>query len=706
MRPLGILTLTILLQTVTVLVAADDLIRFRLKNGDQLTGELLKPTQPGHYRIRVGDQVVEVPHNDVYTTLPVEVEGEKVVAVQELQATTDLATLIGQLSGRSVRNVSPDSAEIFQGCLAAVARKEWDSALRGTRRLFEREPRWAAPQVLRCFLHSERGEVDAALETAIVLDSRFGRDPLALDVVALAYDRAGFRTLAAEVRSRAVDQQYGALQAEYRKVGIWWSIDSDQSLSYWFDYTAKDPTLSRPWCREGRALEKIELSIGLGEWDQAREQVDFLAREFPWLKARVADLERRILVARFEATEKSGRLEESFATLRSLEIVDRERASEWRARRTGLVGFILKRGLAEKELHESIRYFSEKGHFFAEEPNSRREIALHLRGLGLEQLSLGKLPNARLALAEARNWDVAAQNDESLYLPGAYERLAEDLKLGRRVRLLQTIELLIDFFPHQEETILDETAFLIRSELADRKPLSEIQHMLEEVRGLAKRRALARSKQRPEEQAEEKKKQATEELRLASRAYPTLARYFPHEPGTRWIYRTGAGELEERRVESLTPLENGGWKVAIQISAPDGDGAHAGYLLHAYLRGSDLLLLYPEAPPGEVALRFPLTADRRFSWSKGDMSFERVIRRPESALSTVLGTFDDAIVVEGRNSIHVEGVDKSYSTWKRTTYVAGLGIVRIEGEDPSIDRTLIEFYPPAPSEPPALPTGR
>ena len=58
-----------------------------------------------------------------------------------------------------------------------------------------------------------------------------------------------------------------------------------------------------------------------------------------------------------------------------------------------------------------------------------------------------------------------------------------------------------------------------------------------------------------------------------------------------------------------------------------------------------------------------------------------------------VGAFDDVIVVEAENLIHPPDNAKPYSTVRRTSYAAGVGIIRVESTTPAMSRELVEFFP-------------
>lgn len=675
--------------------AGGELVQFRLKNNDRITGELLSPERKGYYRIRVDGDIVELRHDEVYTTEPVGADDSdpSVVFHGEEGSLSFLNQMIEELDLRKAIGISPDSQRIYRNALAAVARNEWDHAIRGGELLLEREPLWADPQILRAVLHSERGETRRAMEAALRLEALFPKDLLALRAAAKCYGRAGFPHRRATVLGRVFDTEFGGDRALYERIALWWPVDPTRAMALFHEYEKVDPMLGRPWCRENALLRSVELALGIQDWSGAQAAVDELRRRFPWASKRVLPTQVKILEARLEDAYRNGRQEESMVALATLTELEPERAQEWAMRRDGLERHFLERVALMRSFEDLKRWCAERGHLFADDDATRTVVANQYQRLALGAIREGNHVIAQQSWLEAMRWDESARpEDLEKRIDSIYERVAEDLKLGRHQRRLATIEALRGAYPERRETFLRDLTSIYEDALADRASPAELRHQLDELRALFLRQApasaVANREPRP---AEAEMRPAADELRLASTAFPLLSRYFPHEIGSKWVYQRGDGEREVREVVGVTPLENGGWKIQMRVTEGKGDIV---YPTQAFLLGGDLILGHPEAPPGEIALRYPLSPDFGWDWSKASLRFERKVERPSDPLSLSFGAFDDYLVVHGVNTISTPGSDKEYSTWTRITYVAGIGVVRVEAQDPKLERTLLEYIPP------------
>lgn len=685
---------------------AGEQVEFRLKNNDRITGEMLTPDRKGFYRVRVKGEVVELRHDDVYTTVPIgSAESKESVdfrseAVQE----SFLEAVLEELDGRRPRGVTPDSVRIYRNALAAVTRNEWDHAIRGAELLLEREPLWADPQILRAVLHSERGETSVAVQIALRIESLFPRDAMAQRSAAKCYERAGFPHRAATVKSRVFDAEFGGDRALYERIALWWPVDPARSIEHYRSYREVDPRFSRPWCREKALMRSAELALGIEDWNGAQAAVDEFRRQFPWAVGEVDPLQGKILESRLEDAYQSGRNEESMIALSTLAELQPDRAEEWAARREGLERNFLERVRIMRSLAELRRWCSERGHLFADDASTREQIANQYQRLALDAIGDGELITAQQAWQQASRWDDQARiKDLDKRLIKVYDRVREDLELGRHQRRLATVEAIKNAYPEKREAMLRDLTAVYEVALAERASSAELRHQLAELRALFLRAPVVRAgsmarsdrpsvdRRRPESPEEGMIRPEADALRLASTAYPILNRYFPHEIGTRWVYQTGTGAREVREIVGVTPLENGGWKIRLQVSVPGDSG---GFTAFAYLVNGDLLLGHQEAPPGEIALRYPLSTEFGWDWSKGSLFYERKVARSKDPLSMSFGTFDDYVVVQGTNTIRNPGADKEYSTWTRVTYVANIGVVRVEAQDPKLERTLIEYLPP------------
>ena len=113
-----------------------------------------------------------------------------------------------------------------------------------------------------------------------------------------------------------------------------------------------------------------------------------------------------------------------------------------------------------------------------------------------------------------------------------------------------------------------------------------------------------------------------------------------------------------------------------------------------YINGPDLVRESPNAPPGRYSLRYPLSNNQEWTWSEGIFEFQRKVRRPHEAIHLPTGTYTDYVVVEGCNRVVTADGETPYEVNFKLYYVAGLGLAKIEAEDESISRVLMEYKAP------------
>ena len=67
--------------------------------------------------------------------------------------------------------------------------------------------------------------------------------------------------------------------------------------------------------------------------------------------------------------------------------------------------------------------------------------------------------------------------------------------------------------------------------------------------------------------------------------------------------------------------------------------------------------------------------------------------RPQTPLQLPIGTLDDLVEVRAENKIVSPDVDKTYETRSTLYFAPHIGLVKVESENPTLDRVLIEYRP-------------
>ncbi|MCA8961195.1 MAG: hypothetical protein KDC38_11810 [Planctomycetes bacterium] len=676
---------------------AAERVTFRLKSGETITGELLEPTAHGDYRLEVGERIVEIPHDDVFTTIEVDESTPAGVETPRPEETwtTSIATseVLSALQQRLDSSaIAAENLAVFRSCMAEATRGDWDFAIRTAEKLLDLEPTWPAPQILRAQLLSERGQNQPAVALGLWLESMANDDALALEVAATCYRRAGFARRAIEVTEKALARKYSTDRAEYETVALWWGVDAVRADRAWQRVIARDPLLRSPWCREGRLLHRAEMALAASDWEAAQVAIEELKTRLPWARAEARPVEIRILERRLRECETSGRTEEALVALAALLELDPGRDSEWKARRVALEEHHLRRGLSRDDFDSLRRWASTSAGILRVEGESRDRVAERFQEIGCKLAARSELDRAALAFDEAKRWSPTARSAHlSESLGPVFDRAREDVAMHRTLRVLRLAEILRDAFPEQRDGLLDRFTSICRDEMQARgHGTEEISQRIAELNGLFLRR---KSPDQLTGDTEVATREPSEEKNgseaLTAIAYPSLARYFPHGVGARWVYELSEGRREEWEVVSLTPLDGGGWKIEIRVR---GEGEPRGFTRYAYLQGGDLLNGFATAPPGEVALRYPLSDGERWQWEKESIAFVRELRRPKDPLTLPAGTLHDYLVVEASNTIRVGG-DREITTRHSVVYAANIGIVKIESDDPGLARTLLQFTP-------------
>ncbi len=674
-------------------VCTAESVRFHLKSGDTITGELLEPNETGDYRIRVGDRIVVIPQNDVYTTLEVGAERSAVERPKKQAPGSSTKDVLRQLQGRlDFAGVAAESVRVYRTCLAEAARGDWDFSIKTSSRLLQMEPSWPDPQILRAQLMSERGQAREAISLALWLETSAPDDSLALQVSATCYRRGGFARRAAQVSEKMYTLEYPIERAQYERVQLWWPVDQRVAEEAWAAYVRSDSLLRSPWCREGKILHRAELALSSTDWEAAQAAVNEMNERFPWARLQSRPVELRILERRLRESETSGHIEEALVAIDTLQALDSDRDSEWKARRVALIEHHLRRGLSEGDFVPLRSWAAKSAAVFRGDPEARRRISERFQSMGCRLVSTSQLELAEHAFNEAKRWDVLARPaDIDQLLRAVQDRVRDDVAMRRTLRVLRAAEIIRDAYPERRDQMLEELSGVVRDELREVATADEISNRVAELRGIFLRNLDATKN--PDALAEggtaAGDAAANDMIRLTTLSYASLSRYFPHEVGTRWVYEVPGGRREEHEVTMLTPLDGGGWKIDIEIRP---DNVRRGHTRTVYMRGGDVLNGFEKSPPAEVALRYPLSEGAKWSWEKGAMRFTRELSRPNDPLALPGGTIEDYLVVHSVNAID-GGADRQYTTWQKIYYGAGIGIVKIESEDKNLGRTLLEFFP-------------
>ncbi|MEM7262337.1 MAG: hypothetical protein AAF488_10140 [Planctomycetota bacterium] len=475
----------------------------------------------------------------------------------------------------------------------------------------------------------------------------------------------------------------------------WWGVDPAVALEAWNLYVKRDPLLRNSWCAEGKVLHRAELSLARSDWEAARAAIDEMRAHYPWAQNEVQPIESRIVERRLRQSEAAGRVEEALIALETLQATDADRDSEWSARRTALLEHHLRRGLAKTDFIALRAWATQSLGIFGDDPKASTRISNRFQEVACGLAARSQIELAEHAFHEARRWDpMARPNTLPALIDRVLVRVRDDVAMRRTLRVLRTAEILREAYPEQREDLLERLSDVCRDELRDVANADEVSGRLAELRGLfLRRKAPSDLNGTPGESAVASATAdgapADDSLRLTAVAYPVLTRYFPHNVGDRWVYEVDGGRREEHEVTRLTPVESGGWKIEFEIRA---DQNPRGFTRTVYMVDGDLRNGFASSPPGEVALRYPLSHGSKWNWEKGTLRFQRELTRPQDPLILPGGTIEDYLVVEAVNTIQA-GPDRSFETWQRVYYGANVGIVKVESEDETLSRTLLEYHP-------------
>ncbi|MCI0651094.1 MAG: hypothetical protein L0Z55_04345 [Planctomycetes bacterium] len=704
--------------------SAGNVERIVKKDGSVVTGEVTG-FEDGKYTVRVGGSTVTILATQVRTIEDAAATPLAAAPAPAFGAPLELADALDAIATRRDPPAAPESVESFHDAIASVLRKEWDFGVRILRRLEEREPEWADPQVVSALVLLERGEASPALRAALRLESLFPEDVLAARAAAEVFRRSGFQHRYCKVMERVLHGSVQGERLDYELARLWWTADPEEAKRHWLRYRESDPELRKPWCREGETMRKAQLALAAEDWYAAQMAIDELQGNHPWMgSAEILPLRIGIAEARLKAAETTGRIEEALLAARTLAELAPARGEEANARLGALQTSLVTQAMQIGEIAELRSWCHGFAHLVGgEAADCRRRFAERFQTLGLEAIARGEFEAARLAFRDAAMRDARARPREVEALQArALKRIREEMERGRRVQAVQAAALLRDAFPEGAARLEQELSALVNDSLGKSLRGPELASAQAEVRNVFARppafapfevggsAATGTEEKRDHARTDGNRAAGAETAAVAgARALPgggaetppgqaaaarqAIRRYFPHAIGTRWVYRRGDGTREVRRISSVTPLDAETTKIAIEVVREGlGDGP---FETIAYLRGTDVILMHPAAPPGEVALRFPFSDNASWSWKMDLFHYERRIERRSAPVVLPAGTFTDHFVVTAKNRIVPEDGGKPYESAIEYTFVAGVGLARIDAENDALDRTLVEFLPAA-----------
>lgn len=695
MRLLQLSTVALLLLSMapTRVEAMDRIVR---KDGSVVSGEVVG-FRDGRYTVKVGDGTVEVSAQDVRTILEGRDGAPVTAAVPTVVGQIDVQRLLESLSLRRRPAVSPESRVLFDEALAQVVRGEWDLAIRRLGQLLDQEPEWADPQILNALLMAERGDAAMALQVALRLETTQKDDDLALRVAAEVYRRAQYPERYARTMEVVLRRDTLGARVEYDLARLWWSVDATKGALHWQRFLESDPEMRSPWCSEGQYLQRARLALSIHDWAAAQMALDSLEREAPWSTAQVAPWRLKVLESRLDSAEAGGRLEEALLACESLLTLQPERTEEFGSRLASLRTFVLNQALASHSFGELRSWCRRRSHLLDPEDKSwRGKLSARFQELGARAFADGELVSARLAFLEGKRWDSDSRpRRRDAIVDEMVARIRADLRVGLRSKALEEVAVLRDAFPELREDLLPKLMDVYRDVLTASLAPAELNVALVQLRGTMQPQPM-----QPlgidgnpivvaDRAAPDSPQQAPERVALDAGMVRAMERYYPHEPGTRWVYENGNGRREERRVVAVEALPTGGRKITFRVQ---GEAIPDGFLTYAFLIGTDLVLNFPEAPPGEYALRYPFTDGGSWSWKKGMFRHTRRLARSGQPVHLPFGTFKDAVVVHGQNAV-VENGQAQYQADIQMTYVAGIGLSGVACDNPELVRRLVEFYP-------------
>lgn len=169
-----------------------------------------------------------------------------------------------------------------------------------------------------------------------------------------------------------------------------------------------------------------------------------------------------------------------------------------------------------------------------------------------------------------------------------------------------------------------------------------------------------------------------------------MRKYFPLKPGRFLVYRRADGEIKERIRTDSVAREGGVTRVYYTLEEIYRDySAKKAYLLEIE---KDAVLL-AAGSEREPLLKFPARAGDSWSWQSRGREFRRSVKSVGE--TATLGrapeerSFPDCLVVEFTSTVERDGAPVQITS--RSTYAAGVGLVRLEYLDPEFRKFSLEL---------------
>jgi len=657
------------------------------KDGTTIVGVIIGFSE-GSYRVQVGDELVDIPAGEVRTIEPI---GDRASGAAPPIASFR-ERLAESLGARALGGANDASQRLLSPSLAALRSGDWDSALRVAEGAAAREPRWVDPLLVIIVVRTESGHGTEALRLALRVCAEFPEDDLALEVAAEAFRRGGFPIRAAEIEERIRLRSHDP-SARRELARIWWPLDPARARVHWRAVVEKDPRLDRAEFPEAELLRRARAAIAAGDLLLAGQAIEETAKEYPWAAEQV--LVERIALAEVQLrrAELAGDL--PIATL-AAETLERLRAgadSELLDRLARLREQGIERALRTSDPAELAAWVRENTRLVAGVAGSAAAVAARLEALALAALGRGEIDDARSALVLSREIAPGAGSAEAAgSVAEQVARAIGELSERREERAYAILRLLHEHFGAHDGIAIERLREFLASPSSGSPEDDERRAIAGRLSALYG--GAGTSLAPAPSPGASPGRTSPSETPLASGAdlatmVAAVARWFPIEPGTRWTYRLSSGVIEEREVLSSGPDGQGGWLVILRVSSQ----GRVAYETRAWIRGGDLCIGAPTAPPGEILLRGALAPGDSWLWRRDAFTYLREVESASGPVETPAGIFEEVRVIRAANSLDSDDAGRSWSAEHRITFAAGIGVIRIEGAAAGGDRELIEFHP-------------
>ncbi len=691
-------TLLLLLTPGTDLSAVDaDLERLIRKDGTSVVGVIVG-FDHGSYRVRVGEGIFEVPAQEIRTIEPVVATHPLHESIESAPNRAWVDRVVEKLASRSRERVSPESRQSFADAMAALVRGDGEIARQDASRSAFANPNWVDPLIVQLVAAVELGRESEALRLALRINAEYPDDLLADEVSAEVYRRGGFPHRAAELSEKVLLHR-GDLDARRELVRTWWPIDRARAQEHWRQFTATDPRFEKSRCPEALLIRRTMDALALGDLGSAGQAIEEVARDFPWARDQVDRLRIELTRARLRQAELSGDL--SLATLAadSLRRLGVEEDPDLDGRIASLREERFARALQQSDARDLQKWFQNHAHLLEGSARSDRSVASRMQELGLDALIAGNVSDGHSGLTLAQQTDPHAEspraNSQVMTLVkqalAAFGRRQEDVGIS----ILSTLH---RFLPQRDAIATARLAEYFsqprRDFLTDheRRVLSRRLAELYDDESLA----IPPSALPPSAERRSSQRRTADDMTRAPRPAKTVidateqvTRWFPITVGTRWTYRLDDGTTEQREITGSQTDRKNGLIIVMEVTPSGG----IPYESRAWIRDGELRLGFPEAPPGEVLMQGGLVVGSRWQWRRGNFSYRREVEEARYPVETLAGVFHEVRVIRAENLLESSESGRSWSASHRITFAEGVGIVRIDGANESIDRELVEFTP-------------